>query len=273
MSNNFSIKLVVSNARYVDPIKTDELFDKSYSEPEHSSIDEFLLRLYEINRLLPSPAEFNPLQAQLVLLGAVAAVESYLRSVIRRSILIDGHAQECVLKKEISFGAAMHVPKRMLPEAIMERYTFVSEKSIVDALKDLLGLKGSFPTEVEYSLNEYVKICQLRHCSVHRFGKLGTSNAIALGLGEHSENIEKPLCLDYEATQRSIAVITNFVATVNSYIFNYLIYRVPAEWWSGVYKTDKPLFKRYFEIFEDTVTSTVVRKSMRDWYLEFLANR
>jgi hypothetical protein len=273
MKNCFQVKLIISSARYVDPIKTDILFDCTYSEPNCSSIDEFLKRLYEVNKLVPSPSDFNPLQAQLVLLGAVAAVESYFRSVFRKCIISDAYTSNCVVNKEISFGAALHVPKHMLPEAIMERFTFVSKKTVNDALRDIIGFKGNFPPDFEYALDQYVKVCHLRHCSVHRFGKLGTNNAIALGLGDHHKNIEKPLRLNYESIQRSIAVIINFAITVNNLIFNLLIYRLPPESWSGVYKNDKKLFKKYFDIFEDTVTSSVVAKDMRSWYLEFLETR
>jgi hypothetical protein len=255
MANNFRSKLTVCTAPANPSLNTHYLFDAKYKEPTGSPISEFLTRLHNINRLSPPPASFDPLQGQLVLLGVIAAVESYLRTLFRKLIALDSTCQESVEKRDVSFGAAIHLPKEMLPEAILERISFISRDSIVSALKELLAVKGHIPPDLEVSIADYVRICQLRHCAVHRFGKLGVSNAIVLGLANHRGLLEKPLKLDYANLQNAIAISTGLVKTINNFLFNEMLSRIPLTKWSGVYAQDRDFFLVYYKLFADKVSS------------------
>lgn len=255
MAAQFRSKLRVCVAPVNPALRTHELFDVHYKEPLDSPISEFLRRLQLINTLAPRPVGFDPLQGQLVLLGAIAAVESYIRTLFRRLIAVDEVCRESVHKHDVSFGAAIHLSKDMMPEAILERISFISRASIVDAVRDLLAVRGNLPAEVLVAIDDYARICQLRHCAVHRFGKLGVSNAIALGLSDHTRLLEKPLKLDYAALQNAIGVCTGFVKSLNNFLFNEMLSRIPSDAWSGVYGKDKGLFLRYYNLFADKVST------------------
>ena len=54
------------------------------------------------------------------------------------------------------------------------------------------------PSDVDDILGHFSKVCQLRHCIVHRFGRLGSKNMIELGLTEHKNYLEKPLKLNFD---------------------------------------------------------------------------
>lgn len=273
MARVFKSKISVCVAPANPPLQTSLLFDATHSEPKGSSIDEFLNRLKAINKLAPSPTNFDPLQGQLVLLGIIGAVESYLRSIFRKLITIDVICQNAVHRSDVSFGAALHLSKEMLPEAILERISFISRTNIEDAMRDLLSIKGVLPSDLDTALKDYVRVCQLRHCAVHRFGKLGTSNAIALGMSDHKALLEKPLRLDYASLQCSIAIATGLVKTINNFLFNESISRIPDGNWSGVYKTDKNIFQVYYEIFADTVSSTGAAVDSKSLYALFMDQR
>ncbi|WP_240674683.1 hypothetical protein [Burkholderia stabilis] len=230
-------------------------------------------RLTAINVLSPSPATFNPLQGQLVLLGVIAAVESYFRALFRRLIEIDPQSQESVHLREVSYGAALHLPKAMLPEAMLERISFTSKKSIVDGMKELIGVKGEISASLDAAIVDYVRVCHLRHCAVHRFGKLGTSNAIALGLATHKELLEKPLSLTYPALQSAIAISTGLVRNVNNFLFNAVLSRVEVSQWTGRFRNDRKLFSKYYALFSDTVSSYGATPALRATYDEFMRQR
>lgn len=255
VAKTFRCKLILCVAQANPTFDTHTLFDIQYKESTDSPVDEFLLRLNAINKLAPQPNNFDPFQGQLVLLGVVAAVESYIRTLFRRLIAIDETCQQSVNMQDVSYGAAMHLSKSMLPEAILERSSFVSHRSIHEAMKDLLAVKGAFPADLESAIKEYVRVCQLRHCAVHRFGKLGVNNAISLGLTDHKNLLEKPLRLDYTALQNTIAISTNMVKTLNNFLFNEMVSRLPAASWTKQYSVDKPLFIRYYDMFSDKVSS------------------
>jgi len=191
MAKIFRSKLTISNSPANPVLHTQHMFDPHYREPVCSPIDEFLLRLQLINKLAPQPNSFDTYQGQLVLLGVVAAVESYLRTLFRHLIDYDTDCHAKVQRENVSYGAAVHLRKELLPEAILERVSFISKPNITDALKDLLAVKGVLPPELEVAIDDYVRVCHLRHCAVHRFGKLGISNAISLGIADHKSLLEK----------------------------------------------------------------------------------
>ncbi len=251
MANEFRSSLVCSSAPANPALETDKLFDRAYRESSDSPIDEFTSRVQLINTHCPHPDSFDHLQGQLILLGVVAAVESYIRTLFRRLIYFDPMSQEQVQHKDVSFGAAIHLPAELLPEAILERISFVSKVRISEAIRDLIGVKGAIPPELDLALEDYERVCQLRNCAVHRFGKLGSNNAIKLGLAQHSELLEKPLKLDYAALQSSIAIATGLVKTMNNFLFNVVVSRLPNNSWSGNYNRDKNLFRPYYDLFAD----------------------
>jgi hypothetical protein len=272
MATTFRCRLAVCVSPANPPLITQQLFDSRYKEFTDSPIDEFLTRLQAINKLAPQPFNFDPFQGQLVLLGVIAAVESYFRTLFRRLIACDVICQESVHKRDVSYGAATHLPREMLPEAILERITFISLDSITDAIKDLLAVKGALPPDLKSAIKDYVRVCQLRHCAVHRFGKLGVSNAISLGLSEHKTLLEKPLKLDYIALQNTIAISTGLVKTLNNFLFNEMLSRLPGASWTNQYSRDKPLFMTYYKLFSDKV-STNRSAQPNQIYKQFLKQR
>lgn len=252
MSRVFRAKVTMASAATSPALDTSLVFDRAYREAKESAIDEYLRRLQAVNQLAPTPQQYNWIQAQLVLLGVIAAVESYLRSILRRVIAIDPISQDCVHRRDVAYGAALHLSKDLLPEAILERISFISRESIVDSLRDLIGMKGEVPADLQVAINDYARVCQLRHCAVHRFGKLGANNAIALGLDDHSNLLEKPLAIDYASLQAAIAIATCFVKTINNAIFNTIVSRIS---WTWSYTVDRPRFISYYYLFADTISS------------------
>ncbi len=268
----FRSKLQVCRAQANPQLVTAALFDVNHIESKQSAIDQYLARLASINLLTPNPSEFDPLQAQLILLGVVAAVESYFRTLLRRLITLDAECQICSEDQPVTFGAAMHLSKTMLPEALLERVTFVSESSLTDAIRQFVGIKGNLPADLVTTFRDYATVCQLRHCAVHRFGKLGVKNAIFLGLNAHKPGLEKPLLLTYSSLQDAIAISTGVVKTTNNYLFNEVLSRMPSAIWAKTWGKDKLTFLRYYELFADTVSSTKAIPA-RDLYTLFQAQR
>ncbi|WP_143007498.1 hypothetical protein [Pseudomonas sp. 06C 126] len=273
MATPFKTQLITCLVPAPPRLSTHLLFDNNHLEPTTSPIDQFLERLHSINRLSPDPASFDPLQGQLVLLGVIAAVESYLRTLLRKIISIDELSRDASYKRDISFGAAVHLHRDMMPEAILERVSFISKESITSTIKECLGIKGHSPSYLESSIDDYVKICHLRHCAVHRFGRLGASNALALGIQDHRELLEKPLLLDYLSLQTAISISTNLVKTINNFLFNEIISRLPDHSWQGTYTKDKKQFLLYYRIFADSISSAGSTADAKSLYAEFQLQR
>ena len=271
---SFRSSMTLSTAGAVKALDTKALFNAAHLESTDSPINEFLDRIEDLNKRMPPPAAADSYSGQLILLGTVAAVESYIRTLFRRLIILDPTAQEKVLETQISYGAALHLKPDLLPEALLESMSFVSEKTMTEALRKVLGVEGQLPADLLQTLKGYVKVCQIRHCAVHRFGKLGANNAISLGMDAHSALLEKPLNIDYLGMQRIIAVTIAFVKTLNNYLFNEMISRVHVNTWTGKYNSDKKKFARYYDLFRDSksVVPTLPAKQLHATFYKQVVN-
>lgn len=307
----------VNEFSITSPFKTENFFDISHTEIPNSPIDKFFAKVTELNKLILDPRDvlsqihsleqqalistdikvqikntinnvstINPVMINLVLLGFISAIESYLREIISKLIHFDEKSMQACEHREVLYGAVIHAELDVLPETLLESTSFTRKDTIKDVIKDFLGLKGiKFPDNVNSVLTDFEKICHLRHCIVHRFGKLGASNAMHLGLGNHKKYIDKPIKLDYNALQLIGVACTNTVKELNHFLWSAIMMRQLADpiqngdsWkklesgisWKWNFNSDKKRFKKYFDIFASknapTLGSVVTIKSAYDEY-------
>lgn len=242
---------------------TKDCFAKTAGRKCQSAIDNYSANISEITKLLGSiKIEENTQIGNLILLGYVSAVESYFREIFRKVILIDNASERVCEEQTLTYGAAISHDKDLLPDALLENFTFISGKNIKHILKEFIGIQKQYPKEVESVLDEFTRTCQLRHCAVHRFSRMGSSNAITLGLYEHKEFIDKQLDLTTEHLDKIAAICTNTVKVINNYLFERLLERTcteKTEDWKWDYDEDKKTFKQYFRIFHSKDSKTVIR--------------
>jgi len=252
MAKNFSFS--VSGQKTTVVLDTGSIFNESYVEPAQSPIDCFSDEVGRIVTMLGSPslpltAEWR-VMANLSVLGVVSSVETYFRRMIRRTLMIDSISQECSYDKNLPYGAAIHHDQSLLPEALMEGMNFSTEKSIRDGLKSLLGVSVGQNEKVLAALKQYDVVCNLRHCIVHRSGRLGAKNAIRFGLNDHGRFLEKPIEVDFDSVHEIFAICRSLVQEVNDFVFCELLKRSGgAIRWKKDLRKDKPHLKKYFDIF------------------------
>ena len=255
------------------PFETSNKFDVSHNDNGLSPIDLFITNTKQLNKLVSE--SYTPVLGNLILLGYVSAAESYIRSLIRKLILCDEYISVLVSEKNLSYAAALHHKKEILPEALLEGFSLASPHNVFEALKELIGMKGNRPNPLVLPSLEFRKDCELRHCCVHRFGKLGSNNAIRLGLASHTKSLEKPILLLAEDVDRIAFIVDNFVRSINNYVFKFLLERSVKNKddsgticyeveWSWEYAKDKKRFNKYYKVFssqEDVYKSMGIRKA------------
>ncbi|PBJ07281.1 hypothetical protein [Flavobacterium sp. ACN6] len=263
MANNSKeyIYNINADATTINSFATNSCFDDTYIESDTSPIDNCLSKINQLNlihtqysALAPNPANI-PTTYNLVLLGYISAIESYIREIIRKIILIDKISRISCELEEINYGAAISYPKSLLPEVILEKASFANKDNIINSFKKYLGLKGYQPNELIKTLEEFEKICHLRHCIVHRFGKLGSQNAIKFGLDNHSNLIEKPLKLDTGMVYNLSIICTNTVLVINKYLYSRILERTASKEnniWAWDLRSDKSKFEVYYKLFMST---------------------
>ena len=223
----------------------------------------------------------------LAVLGYMSAVESYFRALIRKLIEVDDQVRSLVEPMTISYGAACHHNAALLPEALMEHMSFAGEKTIVDVLRNLLGIKGNLSNEVNEVLKEFKKVCEVRHCCVHRFGRLGSKSAMTLGIRDHSTLLELPFAPTLDDLQRVSAFLRTFVKTINNFVYREIIERTARNgarrdefaygWnWTGRWEEDEVQFRRYYGAFSsnnDTPPSPEIAVMYEDVKVMLAARR
>lgn len=251
---------------------TSECFDRYHVYNDDSPINNFFESAKELNRF-ESPESLRQIDRNMVILLYVALVESYFREILRSIINVDKYALKTCESSELKFHSARTLAKEMLPIAILEDYSFAGSKSIEDAFRKILGIKGNFPREIKDPLNDFEKVCQFRHCIIHKFGYLGPDNVIKLGSSEHEELMNKPLLLNFEQLQEVINACNNIVKDVNNYLFKWFVtatIKYEYQDWTQDYDEDKEIFSKYFDIFYSKEHREDKEVFMKEAYDEFL---
>ncbi|WP_115562354.1 hypothetical protein [Xanthomonas arboricola] len=233
----------------------------SHDDSGVSPFDQFYENTLRLNKLWAAQgADFvmPPELGILLLLGYVSAVESFMRALLRRVVSIDKYSQVNCEKQQLSFGAAMHHNQKMLPEALLEETVFSGKDNIVKAVKKFIDVAVD-SKDVLALLDQYDSVCELRHCCVHRFGKLGTKNAISLGLQGHRQVIEKPLNLSAGDIASIADLLITLVRSLNNFVFGSVLSRTATGvlkggstrglGWTWVKSRDRALYRRYYTIF------------------------
>ncbi|WP_449430257.1 hypothetical protein [Pseudomonas putida] len=244
-------------------------FNRAHPHTECSPIDEFVANLYAINRLYlgaEARKEYSSMLGSLVYLGMVSAAESYFRSLLRRLILTDQVCMSNASNRMVSYGAVLHHSDDLLPEALLEGISLASTKNVAGELKSLcsitqMGKEGGVPNHLQLLFDNFESICQIRHCGIHRFGKLGSQQALKLGIDNHAPLLEKPLNLTVLHLQDIAEALEALVRGVNSHCFADIIKRTHTagpggrdkklypEAWEMDFDTDKARFMKYYSIF------------------------
>lgn len=283
--------------------------DSTHVEPVIAPIDQFIEKNRELNAMLLDPNNFktkinslhgarkvsgkgkqalelalfdnssiSPVLANLVLLGHISAVESYFRAIFRKLILIDETTQKTCYQKELIYGAVLVHERDTLPDALLELISFSSKKNIEESLRDFFGVKGKFPTGLDPVLTEFAKICQLRHCIIHKFGTLGSNN-IKHDISSNKALVNKPIKTNFSTIQEVSQICWNVVHEINQLLWQNTMMRTIADFennwkkkattmWTWNWVSDKAKFRRYYSIFFSSLSSPS-NTDLKDAYLDF----
>lgn len=249
-----------------------QLFSSDYIEPKVSPIDQYIenktsylkligTHLIDIEsqdkRLYPlATTKSNEWQklSNLLILGFISSVETYCRSIIRKTLIIDEESRRKSYQNTITYGAALHHKQDMLPEALLEGASFSSSKNICDTISSHLGinLRSTLQKNLKLktAMDNFDVICQLRHCVVHRSGLLGSNNAISLGMDDHRDFLEKPITLDIVAVQNIASISESLVIEINNSLFKELLSRtIKTLQWEGNLNNDEDKFLPYYSLY------------------------
>jgi hypothetical protein len=271
-------------------LDTENWFDHTHVTSVQSPVDEFRSNLAQINVLYlgaHARGDYTPMLGSLVYLGMVSAAEGYFRSLLRRLILVDEACRHNASSRTLTYGAALHHSEDLLPEALLEGVSLANTRNIATELKSLCNIsqmskEGNVPATLERLFKNFESICQVRHCGIHRFGKLGSQQALRLGMDKHKPLLEKPLALTVPQLQEIAEALEALIRAVNSYCFADILKRTYSagptgkdksklyqETWQLDWVQDQKRFTDYYDIFA-SVGGSQPSDSVTNMYAAFI---
>lgn len=263
---------ITPSAAVVEAFDTAVLFSAAGVSSSVSPIDQYVENTNRLAKMYlsePVRSAYTNELGVVLLLGHVSAVESYLRGLIRGLVQTDDLVKKLVAPFQVTYIAALYHQKELLPEALLEGVSFSSPANVSNTLRDFCGISGmgggNFPQSLKSIFEKFGRICQLRHCCVHRFGLLGADNARKLGIDTHMEFLEKPVTLSLDSLEEISSILQKFVASINSYVYRDVMERSvlfsPAiaqadekykKSWHFEFLLDEMRFSQYYDLFART---------------------
>ncbi|MFO1393993.1 MAG: hypothetical protein U1F09_09565 [Steroidobacteraceae bacterium] len=184
----------------------------------------------------------------LLVLGVVSSAEFYFRSIIAEI------ARTCPLCERqaeivhIPFGSPAFYKDSAFALAMsaFEHESLADSKKIAGEIRRFAGFSIPDASSVKKALDDFERLCELRHCFVHARGHVGLKAMRALGEARAAHKI----LVGQQQALDLIKLSHNAVRAVNHYVSNEIVNRwIDNDVLSGQWAEDKALFTRYWRLF------------------------
>lgn len=163
----------------------------------------------------------------LLLLGAVSAAEAYFRSIFSLTLEICPMSREVSAEKQINLGGVLWHGHSEFRRSAFEHITFCSKEDVKKHSRAYLGFSLR-DSEFKDPLNEFDKVCHLRHGLVHNAGILPGRNAVQVGARPCRAPVR--IDLNFGSLQSLVAAIDTLILTFNRELFNEMCLRWATKW-------------------------------------------
>lgn len=194
----------------------------------NSPIDNFY---NERNQLLSAISQTyatsHPTVMPLILVGMISITENYFRELLAGIITL------CPVAKEKSSSKALNLATIWFGYSQMEKGAFENISfSDVDAVKkafnSFIGYEIKPSNQLVAPLDEFGKLCELRHAIVHSASMLAGKNAIKLQLPNSEDPVR--VRVGFSELQEAAEICTSLVCAVNLELFGFISRRWLFEW-------------------------------------------
>lgn len=202
------------------------------SREPHSSrspIDEFYKETQSILGLFPLEANWheNDWAGALSSIAIISITENYFRQAFSQILKICTESQKSAASHSISLGSVIWHPSHEIERGAFENTSLASSDTIIKTSKNYIGIDLK-KEGLGAILEEFDKICELRHGIVHSAKILAGKNGIKLKLQPH-KNATKIL-IGFNEFQEAMSVCNALVVESNRIFFLELAKRWATSW-------------------------------------------
>ncbi|MFF0494447.1 hypothetical protein ACFYTQ_35985 [Nocardia sp. NPDC004068] len=189
---------------------------------------------------------WQPQHGLILCSSAVAVAEDYFRSILTDVV---GVCQICANRVKILETRMEYVFSGSVEDAVrglLDRESFSSRDTIKEWAKKIAGMELSGNRSLSVALDEFERVCHVRHCAMHAGGYVSTRNAGSLGVPTGS-------WISFGSPAAIHEIISVVAATLRS--FNQSLFEVLLGRWidegrlSGTWADDRGEFSGLWKAF------------------------
>lgn len=195
--------------------------------------------------------EENAFLGPLLYVGIISKTENYIRDILAECIKICPICKGEVANRSVSFGSMLWQKNGEFEKGIFENISFSDSSAIRKELKHCLKMDVSGHELLSPILEEFDKLCQMRHAIVHSNCILAGKNAVRLNIQPNDEKLS--IKVGYAQLQECASICTAFVMTFNLALFGIMGHRWACDWrrltnfW--VAEKENEYFSKIWDIF------------------------
>lgn len=201
--------------------------------------------------------EENDFLGPLLYVGIISKTENYIREIMVECIKICPICKSQTTNHTVSFGSVMWQKDGEFVKGIFENISFSDAAAIKKELKNCLHIEVKRNELLNELLDEFDKLCQMRHAIVHSSRILAGKNAVRLNIP--SDNRKVLVKIGYAQLQECASICTSCVMALNLKLFEEMVTRWAINWrkindfWNNIDENN------YFTAIWDVFSSEIDR--------------
>lgn len=220
-------------------------------------IDEFYIEIKRIIRYCSDiqVLEENDFLGPLLYVGIISRTENYVRDILVECIKICPICKSEIANRTVSLGSMMWQKNGEFEKGIFENISFSDASAIKKELRYCLHIDIKETDLLGKILDEFDKLCQMRHAIVHSSRFLAGKNAIQLNISSYNEKLS--IKVGYAQLQECASICTAVVMTFNLKLFEEMVYRWAVKWrniddfWMA--EKENEYFSKIWDIFSSVI--------------------
>lgn len=217
---------------------------------EKSPIDDFYLTSQSLmTSITPDLINSSDWIGSTYAISIVSNTENYFRDIFSQILKMCPDTQKNAAGQNINFGSVIWHPNDIVERGAFEHISLACSDNIINTTKKYIGIDLKC-THLKPILEEFEKVCELRHGIVHSNRVLAGKNAIKLKLPS-SDKITK-IVISFGQLQEITSICTTLVISFNQLMFEEMAKRWATTWrnspiWDN--KLENSFFKALWKTF------------------------
>lgn len=200
----------------------------------------------------------NDFLGPLLYVGIISNTENYIREIIAECIKMCPICKKETASHNVSLGSIIWNKDLVIEKSIFENISFSDADAIEKELRKCTKIEIKREELLKDLLNEYDKLCQMRHAIVHSKCILAGKNATQLSIPP-KEN-EVIISIGYAELQECASICTALVEAFNLKVFVEMAERWAIKWRNDDF-WDISMENDYFSELWDIFSSVIARES------------